>query len=88
MTVGMRKETTARELGEGGMIPQIRYMKDELQVLEGPQLQALGWGGGEEWALALQLPNRPACFHPNRAMGPGADSTLIRFMEETKLGDV
>lgn len=45
VVVDKRKETTARELGERGTIPQIQYMKDDLQLLEGPSCRSWGRSG-------------------------------------------
>lgn len=68
VVVGKRKETTARELGERGTIPQIQYMKDDLHCWRGPAA-GVGAGGAEERALALQLPRRLPTSHLAGATG-------------------
>lgn len=54
-----------------------------------PSHRHWGQGQGEEWTLALQLPDGPCLLHtPMVLLGPGVNSMLIRFTDETKLGGV
>lgn len=75
---GQGRGSAAREVGEGG---RVLHNQDERPLLaKGGDWAQLERGDSEEWGCLLHT--------PARATGPGVNSTLIRFKDETKLGGV